>query len=71
MSHERWPSDQEVDSISRMARESSDFFESLAKVLRPEDRHARADQSAAAPRRRPNPEVVWTVPAASVPSADR
>jgi hypothetical protein len=28
MSHEEWPSDQKIESISRMARQSSDFSRS-------------------------------------------
>jgi hypothetical protein len=49
MSHEEWPSDQELQSISRMARESSDFFDGLARMLRPQESHPRSEQSAAAP----------------------
>ena len=48
MSEDKRPSDQEVESLLRMARESSDFYEGLATALRPHESHAPSDKSPAA-----------------------
>lgn len=40
MCHYIRPSDREVENISRMSRESSDFYEGLAKALRPQESQA-------------------------------
>ena len=48
MSEDKRPSDQEVESISRMARESSDFFEGLATALRPQESRTLSDKWLAA-----------------------
>lgn len=37
MSYDKRPSDREIESISRMARESSGFLQGLAHALRPRE----------------------------------
>ena len=48
MSEDKRSPDQEIETISRMARESSDFFEGLALALRPHESQAPSDKSPAA-----------------------
>ena len=48
MSDDRRPLDQEIETVSRMARESSDFFEGLAAALRPHESQTPSDKSQAA-----------------------
>jgi hypothetical protein len=48
MSNDEGPSDQEIESILRWARESSDFFSGLARALRPQESQARSDEPPAA-----------------------
>jgi hypothetical protein len=44
MSDDKRPLDQEMESISRMARESSDLYEGLAVSLGPQESQARSDK---------------------------
>ena len=48
MSDDKRPSDQEMESLLRMARESSDFYEGLAMSLRPQESQAPSSKSPAA-----------------------
>ena len=48
MSEDKRSPDQEIENISRMARESSDFFEGLALALRPQESQAASDKPPAA-----------------------
>ena len=48
MSDDKWPSDQEIEIIYRMARETSDFFAGLATALEPRESHTPSDKSPAA-----------------------
>lgn len=48
MSDDKRPSDQEIESLLRMARESSDFYEGLAKSLGPQESQAPSSKSPAA-----------------------
>jgi len=48
MSEDKRPSDQEIESLLRMARESSDFYEGLALALRPHESQTPSDKSPAA-----------------------
>ena len=48
MSEDTRPLDQEIESLLRMARESSDFYEGLATALRPQESQTPSDKSQAA-----------------------
>ena len=48
MSEDRGPLYQEFESLSRMDRETSDFFEGLATALRPHESQTPSDKSPAA-----------------------
>jgi hypothetical protein len=45
MSDEIRPSDQEIDIISRMCRETADFFSGLAMALGPQESRTLSDKS--------------------------
>ena len=45
MSDDIRPSDQEIDIISRMCRETADFFGDLAKALDPQESRTLSDKS--------------------------
>ena len=48
MSEDRRPLDQEFESLFRMARETSEFYEGLATALRPQESQTPSDKSPAA-----------------------
>ena len=48
MSDDKQPLDQEIESLLRMARESSDFYQGLAMSLGPQESQKPSDKSPAA-----------------------